>query len=120
MTQNYIGEIRPFAGNFAPFGWALCDGSLQSIANYSALFSLIGTTYGGDGQTTFGLPDLRGRALIHQGTAAGLSQYVIGERIGVETVTVGVAQMPAHTHSFAATNTAGNSPTPRTTAQLCI
>lgn len=112
MSESYIGEIRAFAGNFAPQGWALCDGSLLSIASNTALFSLIGTTYGGDGQTTFGLPDLRGRALIHQGTGAGLSPYTIGEQIGTETATLNAALMPSHTHSFAATTAAGNTQTP--------
>ena len=112
MTQNYVGEVRPFAGNFAPVGWALCDGSLLSISQYSVLYNLLGTTYGGDGQNTFGLPDLRGRALIHQGTAPGLSQYVIGQQIGAEAITLGPGQMPGHTHSFSATNTAANTPTP--------
>jgi microcystin-dependent protein len=118
MTQCYIGEIRPFAGNFAPLGWAFCDGSLQAISNYPALFNLIGTTYGGDGQTTFGLPDLRGRAVIHQGQGTGLSQYVMGERLGTESVTVSTTQMANHTHSFGATTTAGNSATPGPTVIL--
>jgi microcystin-dependent protein len=93
MSESYIGEIRAFAGNFAPEGWALCDGSLLAIASNTALFSLIGTTYGGDGQNTFALPDLRGRAVIHQGTGTGLSPYVIGEQVGTETVTLAAAQM---------------------------
>jgi microcystin-dependent protein len=118
MSDPYVGEIRPFAGNFAPLGWALCNGSLMPIAASQALFSLIGTTYGGDGQTTFGLPDLRGRAAIHQGAGAGLSNYPIGAQIGQETVTVIVAQMGSHAHSFAGTNTAGNTPTPGPTAVL--
>jgi len=118
MSVPYLGEVRPFAGTFAPLGWALCDGSLLQIASSQALFQLIGTTYGGDGQNTFGLPDLRGRALIHQGTGAGLSPYVIGQRIGVETVAVSVPQMGSHPHSFSGTTTAGNTPTPGTTAVL--
>jgi len=112
MSESYIGEIRPFGGNFAPQGWALCDGSLLPISENSALFNLIGTTYGGDGQSTFGLPDLRGRALIHQGTGAGLSAYVLGEQVGAENVTVTTGQMASHSHSFAATNTAGNTAAP--------
>ena len=112
MSELYIGEIRAFAGNFAPEGWALCDGSLLAIASNTALFSLIGTTYGGDGQNTFALPDLRGRAVIHQGTGTGLSPYVIGEQVGTETVTLAAGQMPSHAHSFAATTAAGNTQTP--------
>jgi microcystin-dependent protein len=118
MSEPYIGEIRPFAGNFAPLGWALCNGALLPIADNTALYALIGTTYGGDGASTFGLPDLQGRALIHQGTAPGLSTYVMGERVGVETVTLSTAQMPGHTHSFSATNTAGTTATPGPTAVL--
>jgi len=112
MSIAYVGEIRPFAGNFAPVGWALCDGSLLPIANYTVLFQLIGTTYGGNGQTTFALPDLRGRAVIHQGTGTGLSPYVMGQQVGLETVTLAAAQMASHTHSFAGTTAAGNTPTP--------
>ena len=81
-AEPYIGQIMPFAGNFAPEGWALCDGSLLPISQYDALFSLIGTTYGGDGQTTFALPDLRSRVPIHQGQGPGLSSYVLGENGG--------------------------------------
>ncbi|MBD2722352.1 phage tail protein [Hymenobacter sp. BT189] len=95
-----------FAGNFAPQGWAFCDGSLLPIAVYDALFSLIGTTYGGDGVNTFGVPDLRGRAPRHQGTGPGLSTYVIGQTAGVESVTMTTAQMPAHSHQGPASTTA--------------
>jgi microcystin-dependent protein len=112
MTQNYIGEIRPFAGTFAPVDWHLCDGSLLSIASYSTLFNLIGTTYGGDGVNTFALPDLRGRDVIHQGTGAGLSPYVIGQPIGVENVTVLTTQMAGHPHSFNGNNATGTAPNP--------
>ncbi|GAB3572401.1 phage tail protein [Hymenobacter daeguensis] len=105
--QPYVGEIMLFAGNFAPQGWAFCDGSLQSIADYSTLFQLIGTTYGGDGQTTFGLPDLRGRAPRHQHLGPGLSNYVLGQVGGAETRTLTTAQMPAHNHAVQA----GTSPT---------
>lgn len=115
MSEAYVGEIRPFAGNFAPAGWALCDGSLLPIADNQALFALIGTTFGGNGQTTFGLPDLRGRCPIHQGTGAGLSPYTIGQPVGVETVTLTTAQMASHTHSFGGTTAAGNTPTPGAT-----
>lgn len=98
MSDPYIGEIRAFGFNFAPVGWAFCDGALLSIADNSALFALIGTTFGGDGITTFGLPDLRGRFPIHRGQVTGLSAYTIGEMAGSETVTVTGNQIPAHTH----------------------
>ncbi len=96
--QPYIAEIRLFAGNFAPAGWAFCDGSLLSISENDALFALIGTTYGGDGQSTFGLPDLRGRVPIGAGQGAGLSNRAIGEMLGQETVTLTTANMPSHSH----------------------
>ena len=100
MSTPYIGEIRMFGFGTrgAPNGWQGCDGSLLPISEYDALFALIGTTYGGDGQVTFGVPDLRGRLPIHQGTGPGLSTYVIGQKAGTETVTVLPTQMPAHTH----------------------
>src|SRR2546423_5843511 len=97
MAEPFIGEIRLFAGNFAPLGWAFCDGQIVAISQNDALFSLIGTTYGGDGQTTFALPDLRGRVPVHQGNSGGNS-YTIGESAGVETVTLTVQRLPAHTH----------------------
>jgi microcystin-dependent protein len=115
MTQNYVGEIRPFAGNFAPVDWHLCDGSLLPISNYPALYNLIGTTYGGDGVNTFAVPDLRGRDVIHQGTGTGLSPYVIGQQIGTENVTVLSTQMANHPHTFNGNNTAGNASNPVTT-----
>jgi microcystin-dependent protein len=96
MSNPYIGEIRMFGGNFAPQGWAFCDGSLLPISQNDTLFALIGTTYGGDGQQTFALPDLRGRIPIHQGTG-----HVIGENGGSETVTLTTAQLPAHAHRLA-------------------
>lgn len=102
MSEPFIGEIRMFAGNFAPQGWLLCDGSVQSIAEYDVLYALIGTRYGGDGQTTFNLPDLRGRAPIHQGQGPGLRNYIIGETGGQETVTLTVNQIAAH--GFPTTN----------------
>lgn len=107
MGTPYIGEIRMFAGNFAPQGWLMCDGSLQSIAENDVLFSLIGTTYGGDGQTTFGLPDLRGRVPVHNGQGPGLSNYVLGQSGGQETVTLSANQIPVHTHNVIATSTNG-------------
>jgi len=99
MIDPYIGTIMLFGGNFAPIGWAFCDGSLQSIAANSALYSLIGTTYGGDGLNTFALPDLRGRIPIHQGQGPGLSNYVIGQAAGTENVTLISTQLPAHSHN---------------------
>lgn len=104
MSNPYFGEIRLFAGNFAPLGWAFCHGQLLSIAENDALFSLIGTTYGGDGQQTFGLPDLRGRVPLHQGTGTGLSSRAIGEQSGAETVTLTASHLPAHSHSLVATS----------------
>lgn len=98
MSEPYIGEIVMFAGNFAPRGWQLCQGQLLSIAQNSALFSILGTTYGGDGVTTFALPDLRSRVPVQQGQGPGLSQYVLGEAAGTENVTLLTSQMPAHTH----------------------
>jgi microcystin-dependent protein len=93
-----------FAGNFPPKGWAFCDGQLLPISQNQALFALLGTTYGGNGQTTFALPDLRGRVPVHQGQGPGLSPYTIGQVAGVETVTLTAQQMPSHTHSQPATN----------------
>lgn len=109
MGQPFVGEIRMFGGNFAPLGWNFCDGSLLSISENETLFNLIGTTYGGDGVNNFAVPDLRGRAPIHLGQGPGISQsYVIGQTLGVETVTVSVNQMPAHTHSLVATTDAAS------------
>ncbi|CAN5846978.1 tail fiber protein [soil metagenome] len=99
MSDSFIGEIKMFGGNFAILGYAFCDGQLMSIAENDALFSLIGTTYGGDGQTTFGLPDLRGRLPIHQGSGPGLSPRTMGEKSGTESVTLITNQMPAHNHT---------------------
>lgn len=99
--EPFIGEIIMFGGNFAPRGWAFCDGQLLPISSNSALFSILGTTYGGDGRTTFALPDLRGRAPIHAGNGPGLSSRRLGEKSGTETVTLDQTQMPAHTHNAA-------------------
>ncbi len=99
MSEPFIAEIKIFAGNFAPRGWAFCDGQLLQLAQNTALFSLIGTTYGGDGRTTVGLPNLQGRAPMHPGQGAGLSRRTLGQNGGVETVTLAAAQMSAHTHS---------------------
>ena len=99
MSNPYVGEIRLFAGNFAPDGWAFCDGQLLAIATNEVLFDLIGTTYGGDGQTTYALPDLRGRVPVHQGNNTQ-SNYVPGQSGGVESVTLTPNQMPAHAHAM--------------------
>lgn len=111
MAQPYVGEIRMFGGNFAPAGWAFCDGSILPISEYETLFNLIGTTYGGDGQSTFAMPDLRGRLPIHQGSFAGSSR-VIGETFGTETETLTVNQIPNHSHAPAASSKAGSSSNP--------
>lgn len=103
----FLGEIRLFAGNFAPMGWAFCDGSLLSISQNTALFSLIGTTYGGDGISTFGLPDLRSRVPIHAGPG-----YPLGQSGGVEAVTLTTAQLPAHTHLPRVSSAAGTQTSP--------
>lgn len=98
MSQPYVGEIRIFAGNFAPAGWMFCDGSLLAIGQNDTLFNLIGTTYGGDGQQTFALPDLRGRVPVHQGQGPGLSHRSMGEFGGTEAVTIAPNQLPVHSH----------------------
>jgi microcystin-dependent protein len=102
MAQPYVGEIRMFAGNFAPAGWRFCEGQLLPISENETLFQLIGTTYGGDGQSTFALPDLRGRLPIHQGQGTGLSNRVLAETGGAEEITLTVQQIPAHSHSMQA------------------
>ncbi len=104
-----IGEMRYFAGNFAPRGWAFCDGQLLPISQNTALFSLLGTMYGGDGRTTFGLPDMRGRALIHPGTGPGLSPYPQGVKVGVEQTELTTSTMAAHSHAVVASNAPGDS-----------
>jgi microcystin-dependent protein len=101
MSSPYIGEIRLVGFNFAPQGWAKCDGQLLDISQNDVLFQLIGTTFGGDGQQTFALPDLRGRVPIHSGTGPGLSNYQIGQSGGTETVTLTTQQLPGHTHAGA-------------------
>jgi microcystin-dependent protein len=98
----FIGQIMLFGGNFAPRGWALCDGQLLSISSHSALFSILGTTYGGDGVSTFGLPDLRGRVPVHAGQGPGLTPASLGHKSGTETVTLTTAQMPSHHHGVVA------------------
>lgn len=98
--EPFIGQIQPFGFNFAPRGWAFCEGQLLPISQNSALFSLLGTIYGGDGRTTFALPDLRGRAMVHFGAGPGLSSLSIGQRAGVENVTLGINHLPSHSHSL--------------------
>lgn len=107
MSESYIGEIRMFAGNYAPQGWAFCDGSLLPISENDALFNLIGTTYGGDGQNTFALPDLRGRSSVHAGPGFALAQ-----KAGEESVTLTPSQMPSHNHPASAASGGGNQASP--------
>lgn len=112
MATGFIGEIRMFGGNFAPRGWALCNGQLIAISQNYALFAILGTTYGGDGMSTFGLPDLRGRAPVHWGQSPGLSNYVLGEKLGSENITLLSSQMPAHTHNVNANTGGGTAASP--------
>lgn len=108
MAQPYVGEIRIFAGNFAPAGWMVCNGALVPISEYDTLFNLIGTTYGGDGQSTFALPDLRGRVPVHQGAGPlGISR-VVGEMFGAEQVTLTQQHLPQHSHAQYAADTAAS------------
>jgi microcystin-dependent protein len=111
MSQPFIGEIRMFGGNFAPAGWALCAGQLMPISENDALFTLIGTTYGGDGQQTFGIPDLQGRVPVHPGTVQ-TNSFVLGQRAGTETVNLTATEMPSHNHFVNSTGTAGTASTP--------
>ena len=103
MAQPYVGEIRMFAGNFAPAGWQFCEGQLLPISENETLFNLIGTTYGGDGQSTFALPDLRGRVPLHFGNG-----FTLSETGGVETITLTVPQIPSHTHALLASGATGD------------
>jgi len=112
QIDPFIGQIAIVGFNFAPRGWASCDGQLLSIAENTALFALLGTTYGGNGQTTFALPDLRGRVPIHRGEGPGLSNYSLGEIGGSQTITLTTAQLPAHSHSVNALTTDGNTSIP--------
>jgi len=107
MSQPYVGEVRAVGFNFAPVGWQICNGQQIAISENSTLYNLIGTTYGGDGQQTFNLPNLQSRIPIHQGTNAGTT-YVIGETGGLETVTINANQYPQHTHPFMASGNSGN------------
>jgi len=104
MSEPFLGEIRMFGGNFAPRGWAFCDGQLLAIPGNSALFSLLGTTYGGNGRTDFQLPDLRGRVPIHAGTGPGLSPRSLGSKAGAETTTLNVPELPSHIHTTPASS----------------
>ena len=125
MGQPFIGEIRMFAGSFAPAGWAMCQGQTMPISQNETLFNLIGTTYGGDGQSTFDLPNLSGRVPIHQGTNAGTT-FTIGESAGVEQVTLTTQQIPQHSHAFLASldnatdSPAGPAVVPGNSAQVKI
>jgi len=112
MSEPFVGEIKMFAGNFAPRGWALCDGQLLAVSQNDALFSLLGTTYGGDGRTTFALPDMRGRIPMHAGSGSGLSQRLLGQKGGSETHTLSINEIPNHTHSVQALNKPGDSGNP--------
>lgn len=112
MSTPFTGEIRMFGFGRTPLGWQACDGSLLAISEYEVLFTLLGTTYGGDGQTTFAVPDLRGRLPLHQGQGPGLTNHVLGEIAGTETVTLMPQQMPAHTHTLMATTSAATAVTP--------
>ncbi|MFN8348458.1 MAG: tail fiber protein [Spirosomataceae bacterium] len=107
MAQPYVGEIRMFAGNFAPAGWQFCEGQLMPISEYETLFNLIGTTYGGDGQSTFAMPALRGRIPIHQGNG-----FILAETGGAEEITLTVQQIPAHSHPFLGTDAPGGGTSP--------
>ncbi|MGK5064989.1 phage tail protein [Janthinobacterium sp. LB3P112] len=118
MSQCYVGEIRQFAFPRIPTGWFACDGSLKPISEYEVLFMLLGTTYGGDGQNTFGVPDLRGRLPLHQGQGPGLTARIIGETGGSEQVTLTTAQIPQHTHTYFATNATATAATPGPTLVL--
>jgi microcystin-dependent protein len=118
MSSPYVGQIFMFAGNFAPAGWMFCAGQLIPISENETLFNLIGTTYGGDGQETFALPDMRGRVPIHQGTGGGLSTYTLAQTGGTEDVTLTTQQIPSHNHLFLANGNAATSANPSSNATL--
>ena len=118
MSEPFIAEIRIFAGNFAPYGWAFCDGALLPIATNTALFSIIGTTYGGDGRTTMALPNMQGRTPMHPGRGPGLTARRLGERIGTENETLTELQMPSHHHMVRAHAGAGAEATPGNTTAI--
>lgn len=112
MSQPFVGQLMCVGFNFAPEGWALCNGQLLSIEQNTALFSLIGTFYGGDGRTTFALPNLQGRVPVHMGNGLGLTPYTVGEQYGVENVTLQIPNMPTHTHAVNCDSGKGNKPAP--------
>lgn len=112
MSDQYVGEVRLVGFNFAPIDWQLCNGAQLSIADFSVLFNLIGTTYGGNGTTTFNLPDLQGRIPIHQGTSTTGTTYVLGQVGGVESVTINASTYPAHNHNLIGSTTPSTSATP--------
>ena len=116
MSEPYIGEIRMFAGNFAPRGWAKCDGQLIAVAQNDALFSLLGTVYGGDGRTTFGLPDMRGRLPVHPGDGPGVDAVNLGQKGGEEQETILLSQLPSHDHGPVTANSQAASDAIPTTA----
>lgn len=126
MSNPFVGQICMFAGTFAPRSWAFCDGQLLSVASNNALFSLLGTVYGGDGRTTFALPDLRGRLPLHQGSGPGLTTRQLGSKVGAETAGISEAQMPSHTHQLDGTtepadaNPDGGDPTGRVLADASL
>jgi microcystin-dependent protein len=119
MATPYLGEVKLFAGNFSPRGYAFCNGQLLAISQNDALYALIGTTYGGDGVNTFGLPNLQGRIPLHQGTGSGLSNRVLGEMAGTETVTVLSTQMPVHYHQPVANNVDPTNDAPAANTMPC-
>lgn len=112
MSEPFLGEIKMFGGNYAPVNWAFCNGQILSLMDYDALYSLLGSTYGGDGRVTFALPDMRGRVPIHFGTGVGLATRIIGQRFGVEGVTLEEKHIPEHTHNFMASSNTAESPEP--------
>lgn len=116
MSSPFVGEVRPFPFNFAPLGWAMCNGQILPISQNTALFSLVGTNYGGNGTSTFGLPNLQGRVPIHTDQFSGGGQYPIGSQSGVETVTLTLAELAAHNHGFSGTTAAANEKRPLTGA----
>lgn len=115
FDQPYLGNVTVFAGNFAPLGWMFCNGQLLAISEYDALFALIGTTYGGDGQSTFALPNFQSRVGVHTGTLSG-NTYILGQMAGTESVTITTNQMPAHNHPFVSAT--GNIPASSSTVNL--
>jgi microcystin-dependent protein len=120
MTQPFLGQIQPFGFGFAPRNWALCNGQILSISQNTALFSLLGTMYGGNGQTTFALPNLQSRVPMHKGTPPGGPTYFQGEEAGEETITLNISEMPAHNHTFNGTTAGANSIPPVDGAVLAL